>query len=93
MEQATAPTGTVIIERVSDFIVSNFLFGDLSRKPAPGDSLIETGIIDSTGILELIEFLESEFGIEVKEEETIPRNLDGLANLDAFIKKKLGNNS
>ena len=57
--------------------------------PDPADSLIETGIIDSTGILEMIEFLESEFGIAVKEEETIPQNLDGLDNLAFFIARKL----
>ena len=78
-----------IKKTLSDFIVSNYLFGDEKRRPADGDSLIEGGIMDSTGILELIEFVESTFGIQVKETETVPQNLDGLANLTAFISKKL----
>jgi len=81
--------GAAIGERISNFIVSNFLFGDSSKKPAETDSLIGKGIVDSTGILELIEFLESEFGIEVKEEETVPQNLDSLAALTRFIEGKL----
>ena len=89
MEQKLTPTGTVVIERISDFIVTNFLFGDISKKPEDSESLIETGIIDSTGILELIEFLESEFGINVNEEETIPQNLDGLAALAKYVTRKI----
>ena len=50
-------------------------FGDVAKVPRDDDALVEEGIIDSTGILELIEFLESHFGIEVSEAETIPQNL------------------
>jgi acyl carrier protein len=89
MEQVVTVAGISIIEKVSDFIIANFLFGEGNRMPDPADSLIETGIIDSTGILELIEFLESEFGIAIREEETIPQNLDGLDNLAFFIARKL----
>ena len=49
---------------LTEFIVTNYLFGDMARVPRDDDSLVEEGIIDSTGILELIEFLESHFGIE-----------------------------
>ncbi len=80
---------TSVLDKITTFIVTNFLFGDLSRKPADNDSLIETGVVDSTGILELIEFLESEFGIEVNEDETIPQNLDGLAVAAHFVERKL----
>jgi acyl carrier protein len=89
MEAVNSPSETVIVGKISDFIVTNFLFGDSSKKPAENESLIEKGIVDSTGILELIEFLESEFGIEVKEEETVPQNLDSLAALKGFVQKKL----
>ncbi len=78
-----------IQDRVCDFIVRNFLFGDSGKKPDPDESLIESGIMDSTGILELIEFLEAEFGIEVQESETVPQNLDGLAVLTRFVSSKL----
>lgn len=88
MENAGSSTDVAIVERITDFIVGNFLFGDASRKPGRDDSLIENGIVDSTGILEMIEFLEAEFGIEVKEEETVPANLDSLAALDRFVRTK-----
>jgi acyl carrier protein len=78
--------------KVTEFIVANYLFGDAKRTPADDASLIESGIVDSTGILELIEFLETTFGIQVKDTETVPKNLDGIANLTRFVseKKKAG---
>ena len=75
---------------VVDFIVSNYLFGDASRRPQDEESLVESGVVDSTGILELIEFLESRFGIEVSEPETVPDNLDSVANLTRFVEEKQG---
>jgi len=71
-----------------DFVVTNYLFGDVTRAPRDEDSLVEGGIIDSTGVMELIEFLESDFGIEVSDDDTIPSNLDTIANLTAFVLRK-----
>jgi len=71
-----------------DFIVTNYLFGDLTGLPRDDDALVEQGIIDSTGILELIEFLESHFGIEVSEAETVPQNLGSISSLTKFIMSK-----
>lgn len=68
-----------------EFIVTNFLFGDVQRTPADEDSLVEGGIIDSTGILELIVYLEERFGIEVSDTETVPANLGSIANLTRFV--------
>jgi acyl carrier protein len=73
---------------ITDYIVRDFLFGDESRMPREDESLLEHGIIDSTGILELIEFLESEFGIAVTEAETLPKNLGSAANLTRFVMAK-----
>jgi acyl carrier protein len=70
------------------FVVENFLFGDAQRLPGEAESLIESGVIDSTGILELIEFLESSFGIEVLEAETVPENLGSLGALAAYVTGK-----
>jgi acyl carrier protein len=70
---------------LAEFIVTNYLFGDANLTPGDDDSLIEGGIVDSTGILELIEFLESHFGIEVSEAETVPENLDGISRLTKFV--------
>jgi len=73
---------------LAEFIVTNYLFGDAARAPRDEDSLVEGGIIDSTGILELIEFLESHFGIEVSEAETVPENLDSISSLTQFVVSK-----
>ena len=73
---------------LTGFIVTNYLFGDESRMPRDGDQLVEEGIIDSTGIIELIEFLESNFGIEVAEAETLPQNLGSIASLTRFVVSK-----
>ena len=89
MAPSATLTTAAIHDRIEDYIVANFLFGDVSKKPADADSLIENGIVDSTGILELIEFIESEFGISVQEDETIPQNLDGLGVLTRFVSSKL----
>ena len=74
---------------LTGFIVTNYLFGDDSKAPRDGDPLVEEGVIDSTGILELIEFLESGFGIEVSEAETVPQNLGSIASLTRFVMGKL----
>lgn len=71
-----------------DFVVTNYLFGDVTRAPRDDDSLVEGGIIDSTGVMELIEFLEADFGIEVSDDDTVPSNLDTIANLTAFVLRK-----
>jgi acyl carrier protein len=75
-------------QHLVDFLVTNYLFGDVARTPADDESLIESGIVDSTGILELIEFLESDFSIEVTEAETVPQNLGSIEALVAFVTGK-----
>jgi acyl carrier protein len=52
------------------------------------DSLLDRGIIDSTGVLELITVLEGDFGISVADDEMIPDNLDSIARIEAFVAKK-----
>jgi len=74
--------------RIEDFILSSFLFGDADRMPSRTDSLLETGVIDSTGVLELIEFLEAEFRLHVDDDESVPENLDSIENLARFIAAK-----
>jgi acyl carrier protein len=77
-----------IEQELREFIVSNFLFGDEKRSPGPDDSFLEMGIIDSTGVLELVEFLEDKFKFKVKDVELIPDNLDCLSALVAFVRRK-----
>ena len=71
-----------------EFISANYLFGDVSRFPGDEDSLLEKGILDSTGVLELIEFLEDQFGIEVSDTETVPDNLGSISGLTRFVMSK-----
>lgn len=75
-------------EVIRGFIRSNFLFGSPDAKLADDDSFFETGIIDSTGMLELVSFVETQFGIEVADTELIPENLDSINKLVRFIERK-----
>ncbi len=80
-------TGT-IAQQVRSFIVENFLLGqDTGLKD--GDSFLEGGIIDSTGVLELVTFLQEQFAITVEDEEVIPDNLDSITNLVTYVASKL----
>ncbi len=74
--------------RIAEFILEDMLFGDESRMPAGEQSLLQSGVIDSTGILELIEFIETEFGFHVEDHETIPENLDGINRMAAYVQRK-----
>ena len=80
-----------IKEKIRNYIIETFLFGSTDEPINDEDSFLETGIIDSTGILELIEFVEETYSIKVDEAELIPENLDSLNNLDKFIKDKMKN--
>ena len=77
--------------QVRAFIADNFMMGSKAAKFADGDSFLDHHIIDSTGFLELITFLEEKFGIQVEDDEMIPENLDSLDSIQAYVAKKLGN--
>jgi acyl carrier protein len=76
-------------ETVKHFVVENFLFGrngDLKDD----DSFLEKGIIDSTGVLELIAFIEERFAIKLQDSDLIPENLDSIQRVADFVQKRLG---
>lgn len=76
------------ITKIRAFIFENFLF-DVEQDVLQNDtSFLEQGIIDSTGILELVEWLEEEFSISVEDDELVPENLDSVNLLSAFITRK-----
>lgn len=76
-----------IKEQISDFVVDNFLFGE--RNGLKDDtSFLEAGIVDSTGILELVAFLEREFSISIEDHELIPDNLDSIEKTTAFLERR-----
>ena len=75
-------------DKIRKFIVEDFLFGD-DNGLKDDTSFLDEGIIDSTGILELVSFLEEEFSISVEDEELIPENLDSIMNVVAYLEKKM----
>lgn len=78
---------TDIKTTLKQFIIDNFLFGD-DDGLADDTSFLEEGIIDSTGMLELITFLEETFSIQLDDEELVPENLDSINNLINFLSQK-----
>lgn len=75
-------------QQVREYILENYLFTDDGSALANSDSFLEMGILDSTGILEVILFLEEEFGITVEPEEMIPEHLDSVERIVNFIGDK-----
>jgi acyl carrier protein len=72
---------------IREFIVSNFLYGQ-ECSFADEDSFMGAGIIDSTGVLQLVAYLEETYGITVVDDELIPENLDSVNNVTAYILRK-----
>ena len=78
-----------ISQEVRNFVGDNFLFGQNDLSVADDDSFLENGLIDSTGVLELVTFLEDRFAIRIEDEELVPDNLDSINRLVAFVESKL----
>jgi acyl carrier protein len=78
-----------IKRQVRQYIADNFLMGSQDRPFADGDSFLDRQLIDSTGFLELVSFLEGECGVRIDDEEMVPENLDSLDGIEAFIERKL----
>lgn len=70
------------------YIVDSFMMSEDDTALENEQSLLDTGVIDSTGVLELIQYLEETFGIAVDDEDLIPENLDSVDNLVAFVARK-----
>lgn len=73
--------------QIRSFVLSNFYVADPAQA-ADGRSLLEQGIIDSTGVLEIISFVETTFGITVEDEEMVPQNLDSIDGIARFVLRK-----
>lgn len=78
-----------ITSQIRGFIVTNFLFDDASEMPGDDESLLERGIIDSTGVLDLILFLEETFGISVPDEDVLPKHFDSIVHLCGYIQSRI----
>jgi acyl carrier protein len=79
-----------IEKQVRDFIVDNYLFGNEEEAPDPEASFLELQLMDSTGVLELVLFLETTFGFSVADEELTPDNLDSIRKIGKFVSRKTG---
>lgn len=78
-----------IEKELRQFVIDNFLFGQGDVQLENDDSFMERGIVDSTGVLELVAFLEKKYQIKVEGKDLIPDNLDSITNLRRFLEKKL----
>jgi acyl carrier protein len=74
--------------QVRQYILDNFIMGATVAKLGDADSFMERHILDSTGFLELISYLEETFGIRVEDEEMVPENLDSLDHISGFLARK-----
>jgi len=76
------------VAKVRDYIIENFLYGE-EGKLTDETSFLGSSIIDSTGVLELVNYLEETFKIKVEDDEIVPENLDSLKNIEKYLKNKL----
>ena len=75
-------------QQVRAYIGSNFIISDLNAL-ADDDSLLGRGILDSTGFIELVSYLEETFRIQIADDEMVPENLDSLGSISAYVTRKL----
>ena len=75
--------------KVRAYIVDNFIMGGNADHLKDADSFMETHVVDSTGFLELVTFIEETYGFAVDDDEMVPENLDSLDNIDAYVQRKL----
>ena len=74
--------------KIRDYIIENFLFGDTAPLTDDGISLLDEGIIDSVGVMELVAFLEGDLELSIDDAELVPENLDSVDNLVTFVESK-----
>jgi acyl carrier protein len=77
----------VIRSAIRNFIEENFLFQIGDQNLADDQSLLEAGVVDSTGVLELVAFLEDTFHLEIADKDIIPQNLDTVDSITAFVQR------
>jgi acyl carrier protein len=80
---------TEVRTQVRQFVVDSFLFGQNGQTLNDDDSFLDLGIVDSTGVLELVGFLETQFHVSVANDELIPDNLDSVSKVATFVSSKL----
>jgi acyl carrier protein len=74
---------------LKQFVTDNFLFGKPGNRVDDDDSFLEMGIIDSTGVMELVAFLEQRYGIKLQDRDLVPDNLDSINKVARFVESRL----
>ena len=82
-----------IVDIISQFIINNFLLSDQKENIDINISLYENRVVDSTGVLEIVDFLEEKFGIKIEDNELVPDNLDSVKKMSEFVQRKIDNAS
>ena len=77
-------------DQIRQYVADNFLFSDDGDQLSNDASFLEEGIIDSTGVLELVMFVEETFSITVEDEEIVPENFDSVGQLATYVHRKSG---
>jgi acyl carrier protein len=76
--------------KIREYLLANFKFGGSRTELKDGDSFLDTGIVDSTGVLMVVEFVQDTFKIKVEDADMLPENLDSVDNLVRFVSGRLG---
>jgi acyl carrier protein len=79
---------SLVEQEIRAFIAEKFLYGEDDGSLSSDDSFMEQGIIDSTGVLELVAFVEGQYGVKIKNDELVPDNLDSINKLIRFVGRK-----
>ena len=77
-----------LTSQIRSFIAENFVFGP-SDQIGDDESFLESGILDSTGVLQLVDFLEQTYGVRVEDDELTPDNLDSIVQIESYLNRKL----
>lgn len=77
-----------VYDDIRNFVIQNFMFGQ-GAQLADEDSFLEAGLIDSTGVLELVGYLETQYGITVADQDLVPANLDSVDRVVRFVEGKM----
>lgn len=77
-------------EQIRGFIIENFLFGDAEPLSDDAVSLLDNGIVDSVGVMEMVAWLEQDLGLKVEDTELVPENFDSVERLIRFVERKNG---
>jgi acyl carrier protein len=80
---------TEIRSKIFEFLKTNFFLDTIATPITDMDSFLEKGIIDSTGVLEVINFIQNDFGVEVLDEEILPENIDSVSNIVSYLARKM----